>query len=294
QKGTETTLIERFMYPKHGPGQLWERTAELVSERGGEIYLRHMAVGILLDGKRVTGVRVKNLETGAESVVEADYVFSTMPVRELIAAMPEKAVPPEALAVARGLEYRDFLTVGFLLNRLTRTNTSSAATVNDILPDTWIYVQERDVIMGRIQIFNNWSPYLPSDANKVWLGTEFFANETDAFWKLPDSEIAALAGAELEKIGIASRTDIADWTVVRSLKTYPAYFGTYERFDVVREFTDSIENLFLVGRNGMHRYNNMDHSMLSAMTAVENIINGRTDKANIWSVNTEQEYHEEK
>lgn len=294
QKGTETTLIERFLYPKHGPGQLWEQTAELVCAKGAQLHYRHRVTGLVMENGRVAGLKVLNLDTGAETEVRGDYVVSTMPVRELISAMPESAVPANVRQVAAGLEYRDFLTVGILLNRLKIKNTSETKTVNDILPDTWIYVQERDVLMGRIQLFNNWSPYLVSDPDKVWLGTEFFANETDEFWKLPDAEISRIAAEELEKIGVAERAEILDSVVVRSLKTYPAYFGTYERFDEIRRFTDGIENLYLVGRNGMHRYNNMDHSMLSAMTAAENMISGRTDKSNVWSVNTEQEYHEEK
>lgn len=294
QKEVETSLIDRYLYPKLGPGQLWERTAELVTQRGGEIKYRQRVTGVLMENGRAAGLKVLDLAANTETEVRGDFVVSTMPVRELIAAMPENEVPANVREVAAGLEYRDFLTVGFLLKKLKIKNASKEKTVNDILPDTWIYVQERDVQMGRIQIFNNWSPYLVADRDKVWLGTEFFANETDEFWKLPDAEIAKIAAEELEKIGIADRADILDSAVVRSLKTYPVYYGTYERFDEIRAFADKVENLFLVGRNGMHRYNNMDHSMLSAMTAAENMAAGVTTKENVWAVNTEQEYHEEK
>ncbi|MDD4004044.1 MAG: NAD(P)/FAD-dependent oxidoreductase [Elusimicrobiaceae bacterium] len=294
QKDTETTLIERYLYPKYGPGQLWERTAELVLEKGGELHYRRRVTGVLLKNGRAEGLKVLDLETNTESEVRGDFVVSTMPVRELIAAMPESGVPQNVREVAAGLEYRDFLTAGFLLRRLKMKNTSPEKTVNDILPDTWIYVQERDVLMGRIQIFNNWSPYLVAEPGNVWLGTEFFANEGDDFWRLSDREISAIAAGELEKIGVADRADILDSTIVRSRKTYPVYYGTYERFSEIREFTDGIANLFLIGRNGMHRYNNMDHSMLSAMTAAENMMAGVAGKSNIWAVNTEQEYHEEK
>ena len=165
---------------------------------------------------------------------------------------------------------------------------------NNIVPDNWIYIQESDVKLGRLQVFNNWSPYLVADPNTVWLGLEYFCNEGDELWNKPDDEFFRFAVAELDRIHIIDKKDVLDGTVVRVKKTYPAYFGTYDQFDEIRNYTDRFENLFLLGRNGMHRYNNADHSMLTAMTAVDNIVNGEKDKANVWSVNTEAEYHEEK
>jgi protoporphyrinogen oxidase len=162
------------------------------------------------------------------------------------------------------------------------------------LKDNWIYVQEPDVLLGRLQIFNNWSPWLVSNPEKVWIGLEYFCNETDPLWKFSDEEMAKLAIKEVASIGILKAEDVEDAHVVHVPKTYPAYFGSYDRFDTIREYTDGLENLFLVGRNGMHKYNNQDHSMLTAMTAVENIVNGVTTKDNIWAINTENEYHEEK
>jgi protoporphyrinogen oxidase len=163
-----------------------------------------------------------------------------------------------------------------------------------LLKDNWIYIQEPDVAVGRMQIFNNWSPHMVADPNTVWIGLEYFCYETDELWKKSDADIVAMSVREMESLGMLSNADVLDATVVRVPKTYPAYFGVYDRFAEIREYVDGIKNLFLVGRNGMHRYNNQDHSMLTAMTAVENILAGRTDKSNIWAVNTEEEYHEEK
>jgi protoporphyrinogen oxidase len=162
-----------------------------------------------------------------------------------------------------------------------------------LISDNWIYIQEPDVSLGRLQVFNNWSPFLVSDPANVWLGLEYFCNESDELWNLSDERMAALAVSELSEIGIIDKTEVLDSTVIRMEKTYPAYFGTYERFGEIREFVDRYENLFLVGRNGMHRYNNQDHSMLTAMMAVDLIAAGKTDKTDLWEVNTEAEYHEE-
>ena len=161
-----------------------------------------------------------------------------------------------------------------------------------LISDNWIYIQEPDVFAGRLQIFNNWSPYMVADPSKVWLGVEYFCYEMDDLWRRPDEEMAELAAAELAKIGIIERRDVLDSTVLRMPKTYPCYFGTYSRFGELRAWVDTFENLNLVGRNGMHRYNNQDHSMLTSMIAVDNIIDGRIDKSNLWDVNTETEYHE--
>jgi protoporphyrinogen oxidase len=163
-----------------------------------------------------------------------------------------------------------------------------------LLSDNWIYIQEPDVHVGRMQIFNNWSPFLVADPGNVWIGLEYFCYETDEIWKQPDADMIALAKSEVEKIGIIDQSDVLDACVIRMPKTYPAYFGAYERFDEVKHYISQFENLFLIGRNGMHKYNNQDHSMLTAMTAVDNIIAGRIDKSNIWALNTEMEYHESK
>jgi protoporphyrinogen oxidase len=213
-----------------------------------------------------------------------------MPVKHLIAALDTEA-PESVRKTAEALPYRDFITVGVLVKKLT---LPGGAGPTNLVPDNWIYIQERDVKIGRLQIFNNWSPFLVADPeNTVWLGLEYFCNEGDALWSMKDEDFFNFAVGELAKIGVIDKADVLDGTVRRVPKTYPAYFGAYDNFDEIRAFTDRFENLFLLGRNGMHRYNNADHSMLTAMTAVDNIVAGITDKANIWSVNTEEDYHEE-
>jgi protoporphyrinogen oxidase len=186
------------------------------------------------------------------------------------------------------------MTAGLLVPRLRITNDTKIPTRNNLVPDNWIYVQEREVKLGRLQLFQNWSPYMVADPDKVWVGLEYFCNEGDQLWKMEDSEFIRFAARELDSIGIIDAAQVIDGTVVRAEKTYPAYFGSYDQLHVIRDFTEAIDNLYLIGRNGMHRYNNSDHSMLTAMTAVDNISAGRKDKTNIWAVNTEQEYHEEK
>jgi len=286
QKGTETSLIEKFLYPKYGPGQLWEHAADLIRNQGGEILLGWRATRLFVEGDTITAVEAVS-DSGLRRRFAADYVFSTMPVRELIDAM-DTPIPAEVREVSDGLQYRDFITVGLLVDKL-RVREADGGT----LKDNWIYIQEPDVLVGRLQIFNNWSPYMVADPNKTWIGLEYFCYQTDALWKMADEDLKKFAIAEVEKIGILRGEDVSDSHVVRVPKTYPAYFGTYDRFHVIREFLDRFHNLYLVGRNGMHKYNNQDHSMLTAMTAVDNILAGVQDKENVWSINTEMEYHEE-
>ena len=283
QKETETGLIERFLYPKLGPGQLWEEVARLVVEAGGVVRMNQDVKAIEVRDGQVSAICVVDQSTGQTERIEGDYFFSTMPVKDLVAGMGGN-VPQKVREVAAGLQYRDFITVGVLLRKLLQED----------LKDTWIYIQERDVRVGRIQLFNNWSPSLVKDQDTIWMGMEYFCNDWDDFWNLPDEKIKRQAVEELEKMKLARASDVLDTTVLRMEKTYPAYFGTYGQFDTVRKFLDGFENLFLIGRNGMHKYNNSDHSMLTAMVAVDNISQGITDKANIWGINTEQEYHEEK
>ncbi len=288
QKGTDTSLIERFMYPKFGPGQLWEHVAEQVVEKGGEIHMGWKVEAIHVEGSTVKSVRAVNGD-GERMSLEGDYFFSTMPMRELVQAL-DCAVPANVKEVSDGLQYRDFITVGLLADRLKVHEPDGG-----LLKDTWIYVQEPDVLLGRLQIFNNWSPYLVSDASKVWIGLEYFCYDTDDLWKMEDEAIKKFAISEVAKIGILDADAVKDGCVVRVPKTYPAYFGTYSRFDELKTYTDSFENLFLVGRNGMHKYNNQDHSMLTAMTVVDGLAaGGVVNKAALWEINTEQEYHEEK
>ena len=286
QKNTETSLIEKFLYPKYGPGQLWDTVAESVTKMGGSIYTGWSVDKLTTASGRVTGVEAVD-ENGNRRSFRADYIFSTMPIKELARSL-DANVPDNVRQVSDGLIYRDFITVGMLLKKMRIGNEEGG------LKDNWIYVQEPDVLVGRIQIFNNWSPYMVADPKTTWVGLEYFCNDTDELWRRPDTAMVDLAAEEMERIGMISRSDVLDATVIRVPKTYPAYFGAYDRFSEIREYFDTFDNLFLVGRNGMHKYNNQDHSMLTAMTAVDNIAAGRTDKSNIWSVNTEQDYHESK
>jgi protoporphyrinogen oxidase len=287
QKGTDTSLIERFLYPKYGPGQLWEHVAEKILAMGGEIHMGWKVDSIVTEGKRVVAIEAVN-DAGERQRFEGDYFLSTMPMRDLVRSL-RADVPANVREVSEGLEYRDFITVGILANKLDVKETDGS-----LIKDTWIYIQEPDVLLGRLQIFNNWSPYMLADPTKVWIGLEYFCYETDPLWAMPDDELQRFAAGELQKIGILTTAEVLDAHVVRVPKTYPAYFGTYDRFEELREWTDSFENLFLVGRNGMHKYNNQDHSMLTAMAVVDGIAAGHVDKSTVWGINTEQEYHEEK
>ena len=291
QKGTETSLIEQFLYPKHGPGQMWERVARVVQSRGGDVLTNMKVRHIELDGRRVTAVHAVDVETGDEHCIAADYCFSTMPVKHLVRSLG--AAPPQSVRrISEGLVYRDFITVGLLADELTVRQQSPDGPRP--IRDNWIYIQEPDVTVGRVQIFNNWSPYLVADPSKTWLGLEYFCNQGDRLWVKSDDQMRAFAAAEMVKLGLLEAGAVRDGTVLRVPKAYPAYFGTYGRFAELRTWLDGLENLFLIGRNGMHRYNNQDHSMLAAMAAVDNILANRPDKASLWSVNAEPEYHEAK
>lgn len=294
QKGTETSLIERFLYPKYGPGQMWEEVARLIREKGGEVHLQHEVIQIITESNLIKAAKLRNAETGEITEIACDYFFSTMPVRQLITQLTP-AVPDTIRNIAEGLLYRDFITVGLLMRKLKIRNdqTQPASSANTV-KDNWIYVQEREVKVGRLQIFNNWSPFMVANPDHVWIGMEYFCNEGDPLWGMEDEALKKFAIDELTKIEIISREDVLDSTVLRMEKAYPAYFGAYDRFDEVKEYISGFENLYLIGRNGMHKYNNSDHSMLTAMTAVDNIVSGRTDKKNIWEINTETDYHEEK
>lgn len=293
QKNTETSLIEQFIYPKFGPGQLWEEVARIIVEKGGEIHLNHFVKGIQTEKNRVTGLTLEG-DGKKELKVTGDYVFSTMPVKDLINGLGS-GVPGDVQTIAGGLVYRDFITVGLLLKKLAITNKTNIKTINNVIPDLWIYIQERDVKIGRLQVFNNWSPYMVQNMeDSVFVGLEYFANEGDSLWSMAEEDFKKFAIDELYKINIIEKEDVLDSCLVKVPKAYPAYFGTYDQFDNIKQYVNNFENLFLIGRNGMHRYNNMDHSMLTAITAVENIAADRKDKENIWTINTEEEYHENK
>ena len=289
QRTTETSLIERFLYPRLGPGQMWEEVARRITSGGGEIHLRHRVIAIHRTGCHIDGVDVLDEASGNVRRVPCAYLLSTMPVKDLTAFLkPDDA---EVGRIANALPYRDFMTAGLLLKRMCAPGAGETS-ANGMPPDNWIYVQEPDVKLGRLQIFNNWSPYLVADPRTVWLGLEYFCNEGDDLWSQSDSAFLEFAARELVHLGLAPHDAVLDGTVVRVPKAYPAYFGEYRGIGRVRTFLDEFPNLFPIGRNGMHRYNNQDHSMLAAKAAVDAIVAGRADKQSIWSVNAEEEYHE--
>ena len=253
------------------------------------------AVKINTEGGKVTGVVYE--ENGIQHEEKADVVISAMPVKELVSAL-DAEVPENIAKAAQGLPYRDFITVGLLLKRLKLKNTTDIANFNGLVPDCWIYIQDSSVKLGRLQIFNNWSPYMVKDfQDKVWVGLEYFCNEGDDMWQSRDDDFINFAIGELEKIGIIDKDDVLDYNMERVKKAYPAYFDTYDQIDDIKAYLDGFNNLFCIGRNGQHRYNNMDHSMITAFEAVKEIMcseNGKYNKEKIWNVNAEKDYHEEK
>lgn len=290
QRQTETSLIERFLYPKFGPGQMWEEVARQVGLRGGQIHLQHRIVGIEREGYEITAVQVRDDVAGSVRRVPCDHFISTLPVRDLTSFLCPSDT--EVTRVADRLPYRDFMTAGLLLRKMNATSKRPTFS-NNMPPDNWIYIQEPDVRIGRLQVFNNWSPAMVADPATIWLGLEYFCRQGDDLWTMPDGAFIDFAAGELEKIGLIRRADVLDGTLVRVPKAYPAYFGEYAEFGIVRSYLNRFTNLYPVGRNGMHRYNNQDHSMLAANSAVTSIIDKGRGKEAIWNINAEDDYHEE-
>jgi protoporphyrinogen oxidase len=284
QKETETSLIEKFLYPKYGTGQMWETVANRIKEKGGTILLQHEVQRITQKNNQVESITAINQATGEEITLNGDYFISSMPVKDLISAF--NIAESKASAIASKLIYRDFIVVGLLVKDLRLKNPDGSR-----VKDNWLYIQEKNVKIGRLQIYNNWGDAMLNDPNTFWLGLEYFCNEGDALWQMDDKTMISFAAKELASINIIHEADVLDATVLRVPKTYPSYVGAYEQFDLIKNFTDQFSNLFLIGRNGMHKYNNQDHSMLTAMTVVDNIRNNISSKENIWEVNTEQDYN---
>ncbi len=295
EKKVETSLIEQYIYPKYGPGQLWQTVAAEIKDNGGEVRLDSEVVAVRCEQSAVKEVTVRHSD-GTEEIIACDYFLSTMPIKDLIAAIRGIDVPAEVQQVASTLPYRDFITVGLLVDRMKITNETKLKTYAQRVPDTWIYIQERDVKIGRLQIFNNWSPYLVKDyEHTMWIGLEYFASEGDDLWQMPSEDFIRMATDELVKIDVIAPDAVKDACHVRVKKAYPAYYGSYYQLDTVKAFLDGIPNIFCLGRNGQHRYNNMDHSMATAMECVTLLKSGQIeDKSAVWNVNTETEYHESK
>ena len=287
----ETSLIEEFKYPKLGPGQLWDVTAEEITKLGGTIIKNAKVTKLQKEGDKI--VSLTYVKDGQEVTVEGDYIISSMPVKDLVAGMND--VPAEPARIAAGLPYRDYMTLGVLVPKINLENKTKLKTVSNIVPDCWVYVQDRRVKMGRFQIYNNWSPYMIKDLeNTIWIGLEYFVNEGDEFWNMTEEQFSAFGVQEMVNLGLIDSPDVVlDTHMEKVKKAYPAYFDTYDEMDKLVEYLKSIDNVYCVGRNGQHRYNNIDHSMVTSFETVKNILSGEKDKSNIWSVNTEQEYHEE-
>ncbi len=289
----ETSLIEEFKYPKLGPGQLWEIAAEEIEKHGGKILKNCKVVKICKnENDIITSVVFEN--DGKEYTLDADIVLSSMPVKDLVLGMND--VPEKEQNIAKGLPYRDYITLGVLVPKLALKNKTKRKTIANIIPDNWVYVHDRSVTMGRFQLYNNWSPYMVKDIeNTVWIGLEYFVTEGDDYWNMTEAEFAEMAIKEMATIGLIESTDcVIDYHEEKVKKAYPAYFDTYSEMDTLVAYLNKVENLYCIGRNGQHRYNNLDHSMCTSFEAVKNILSGEKDKSNVWNVNTEKEYHEEK
>jgi len=280
----ETSLIDKFLYPKFGPGQMYEKMYNQILEMGGAVKFNTSIKNILVSDEKVYQIIDSN-----GVVIDCDYLISTMPIKDLINTVIDENKTEEVSNVASNLIYRDFITVGILLNEIKQKNKNGGK-----LKDNWIYIQEKNLKLGRLQIFNNWSEYMVSDKNKTWMGLEYFCNKDDEFWNMKNEEFKNLASTELKSIGfIDSVEDILDFIVIKQEKAYPAYFGSYNKFDTIKNYINNVQNLYCIGRNGMHKYNNMDHSILSGMMASDCIIN-KKDKKILWEINTENNYHEDK
>lgn len=289
---TETSLIEEFMYPKYGPGHFWETVAAEFIKLGGHIKKNHQVVTITREKRKIVSVTCQT-KNGLKEV-RGDIFISSMPLKDLVMNIKPKA-PKQYYDIAKGLPYRDFVTVGLLVKKLNIKNETKTKTINNLIPDCWIYVQEPNIKLGRLQIFNNWSPYMVKDFTKtVWLGLEYFCNENDDFWNMDKKDCINFAIDELNKMGIIDKENVIDFHLEKVKKAYPAYFDTYSEINTLIDYLNKYDNLYCVGRNGQHRYNNMDHSMMTAFETVKNITNNLKDKDNIWRVNTEKTYHETK
>ena len=284
KSSNETSLIEEFEYPKYGPGQMFELMKDRIIEMGGEIILNEKVTSIETNENKIISVNNKYI---------GDYFISSMPIKDLFNSLDncDKDIKQKAIT----LPYRDFITVGLLVKKLNLKNKTKIKTLNNIIPDCWIYVQEKNMKLGRIQIFNNWSPYLVKDfENTVWIGLEYFCTEGDNYWEMPKEKFIEMAIEELEKHNIIKKEDVIKSTQIKVKKAYPAYFGSYRYMKQIQNYLNNYENLYCVGRNGQHRYNNMDHSMLTSIEAVKIIAKNSINKNKLWSINTESEYHETK
>jgi protoporphyrinogen oxidase len=268
---------------------MWEAVATKIKELGGQILLGQRVEKILADKNQIRSLTCRDLSSGDRAEFSGEYFFSTIPVKTLIASLENIKITDEVNEIVAGLNYRDFIIVGLLFKKKGDAQENSFEKLND----NWIYLQDKELIAGRLQIFNNWSPHMVADENNIWIGLEYFCSESDAIWNMNEKEMTTLALKEIRQSGLIENELLIDATVIKVPKAYPSYTGAYDKFSIVQLFLDQIENLYLIGRNGMHRYNNTDHSMMTAMLAVGNIIANQTSRANIWAVNMERDFHED-
>lgn len=272
----------RFYYPKYGVSQMWEKTAEKFVEMGGSIHKNCKVLSIRTDDKVVTGIDC--MADGDQFFVPCDILISSMPLRAMIGGMQN--VPYNVREVAHGLGYRDLVSIGVELTDMGYRNKSDAKTINDILPDSALYINDTKVKLGRLQIFNNFSPYMVGNSDRVWLGLNYYCNEGDYYWNLNDQAWKDLVVSDLMNLGMIKNSDaILDFYKVAVKKAFPGYHDTYERFGEIVEYLNGFGNLYCVGRNGQHRFNTMEQSMLTSFETVKNIITGTKTKDNIWNVN---------
>lgn len=290
-KKKETSLIESFYYPKYGPGQFYEELAKRVEKMGGVILKNCNAISI---NKKYNSIKnVTYVCDKKEKTISCDILVSSMPLKDLMLALNN--VDKNVLKVSNNLPYRDFITVGILAKKTNLKNNINNKTIHGSVSDNWIYVQDSDVKVGRIQIFNNWSPYMVNDpVNTIWMGLEYFCNENDELWNMSDAKMKKFAFSELVQMGICDSNDFIDSTVIRVKKAYPAYFDSYENIDVIKEYINKINNLYCIGRNGTHSYNNMDHSIYSGLVCADMILSGDVDYSKLWNINVDSSYQEEK
>lgn len=288
-KNKETSLIEQFYYPKYGPGALYEEIAKKIEKMGGKILLNSKVISIK---KNKNGIESIIYETkGIKKTVLCDKVVSSMPIKDLISSMNN--IPKNIKELSNNLPYRDFITIGILVPKLDLKNETKIKTIHNNIPDNWIYIQDTSVKIGRVQIFNNWSPYMVKDPiNTVWIGLEYFCSEGDSFWRKSDQELVMIAKKELQKMDFYDGK-IMDSKVIKVKKAYPAYFDSYQEIDKIRDYITTIDNLYCIGRNGTHSYNNMDHSILSGMICANLINDNSHDLEQLWNVNVDQSYQEE-
>ena len=292
---TETSLIEQFIYPKLGSGQIYEEMAKEIEKMGGKIIMNAQVVDIRINKQLVE--KITYTQQKKKYDLDADICISSMPIKDLIHSFSKEKAPQEITDISANLPYREFMSVGLIVDQLKLKNTTKVKTFMDMIPDSWIYVQEPDVKMGRLQVFNNWSAYLFKNKeeiqSKAFISLEYFCSENDEYWNMSDDEFIKFAEKEAIKIGLINPDSVEASIRIKIPKAYPAYFGVYDQIDQVIDYLNQIDNLYCIGRNGQHRYNNMDHSMLTGIKTAEHILNPKTDKKDIWNVNTEQEYHEE-